>query len=216
VRATLSVDRALVARLDGFAAAYSAMARFLLAPADGALLERLREPGQLKTWPMPRDLETCRGLKLLADSISVAETELVLQKDYERLFLGPGSPIAPPYESVYRTPERLLFDTPTFEVRAAYRSVGLMAPRFNREPDDHLGLEFSFLAVVCSRGLDALENRDRAGLDEALAIQRRFLSEHLLLWAEQFLGSLEANAKTAFYQGVGALGLGVLSQAASW
>jgi TorA maturation chaperone TorD len=146
----------------------------------------------------------------------VGETAAALQQDYERLFIGPNSLLAPPYESVYRTVERLVFDAPTFEVRAEYRSLGVQAPSFNREPDDHLGLEFSFLTLLCSRALDALERRDANAVDDALEAQRRFLSKHLLCWAADCLGLVEANAKTAFYQGVGELGLGVLAHAASW
>jgi TorA maturation chaperone TorD len=213
--ATLN-DRALAARLDGFAAAYGAMARFLLAPADDDLRRRLGEPGQLESWPIPRDPETSRGIDLLTASSAVGETAAALQQDYERLFIGPNSLLAPPYESVYRTVERLVFDAPTFEVRAEYRSLGVQAPSFNREPDDHLGLEFSFLTLLCSRALDALERRDQTAVDDALEAQRRFLREHLLRWAADCLGLVEANAETAFYRGIGALGLGVLAHAASW
>ena len=209
-------NRALEARLDGFAAAYSAMARFLLAPADEELQEGLGEPGQLASWPMPRDPHTSRGIDLLTVSSAAHETSTALLQDYERLFVGPNSLLAPPYESVYRTVDRLVFDAPTFEVRAEYRSLGVRAPSFNREPDDHLGLEFSFLALLCNRALDALESRDQTAVEDALEAQRRFLKEHLLRWAADCLGSVEANAETAFYQGVGALGLGVLAHAASW
>jgi len=213
--ATLA-DRALEARLDGFAAAYSAMARFLLAPADDELQRRLGEPGQLESWPMPRDPKTSRGIDRLAASSAAGETAAALLQDYERLFVGPNSLLAPPYESVYRTVDRLVFDAPTFEVRAEYRSLGVQAPNFNREPDDHLGLEFSFLALLCTRGLEALEGKDQTAVDDALEAQHRFLREHLLCWAADCLGLVEANAETAFYQGVGALGLGVLAHAASW
>lgn len=206
----------LASRLDGFAAAYSVMERLLRAPADTGLQQRLSEPGVLDSWPMPRDPETSRGLALLGASLSSKESVTELQRDFERLFVGPNASLAPPYESVYRSVDRLLFDVPTFEVRAEYRSFGLQAPDFNREPDDHLGLEFSYLALVCERGLDALERADVRGLDEALEAQRRFLAEHVLCWGADCLGLVEANAQTAFYRGVGGLGLGVLTNAVSW
>ena len=192
------------------------MSRFLLAPADGELQEMLVEPGQLESWPMPRDPDTTRGLELLGASIAARETVEVLRHDYECLLTGPGSTLPPPFESVYRSLDRLLFDGPTFEVRAEYRRLGVQAPNFNKEPDDHIGLEFSFLALVCDHALGALESKDRVSLDEALEVQRRFLVVHLLAWGGECLTLLEANAKTAFYKGVGALGLGVLVQAAAW
>jgi TorA maturation chaperone TorD len=209
-------DRALAARLDGFAAAYNAMARFLLAPADDELQRGLGEPGQLEAWPMPREPATTRGLDRLRDSSAATESVTALERDYERLFVGPNSMLAPPYESVYLTIDRLIFDGPTFEVRAAYRSLGMQAPSFNREPDDHLGLEFSFLSLLCGRALDAAEAGDRLGVESVLEAQRQFLREHLLRWGAKCLDLVEANAQTAFYQGVGALGLGVLAHAATW
>ena len=208
--------RALAARLDGFAAAYSAMARFLLEPSDEALQSRLAEPGQLQAWPMPRDPLTSRGIDKLLASAEAGEGVRALRADYERLFVGPNSLLAPPYESVYLTTERLIFEGPTFEVRAAYRAMGVQAPRFNREPDDHIGLEFSFLALLCHRGLDALESEDQVELASALEAQRHFLSEHVLRWGGDCLTLVETNAETAFYQGVGALGLGVLAHADTW
>lgn len=209
-------DRALAARLDAFAAAYSTMSRFLLAPTDQDLRERLREPGQVESWPMPRDPKTSRGLALVRTSLEVDEPVKALEHDYERLFTLPVPVVAPPYESVWRTPERLLFDVPTFEVRAEYRSLGVQAPNFNREPDDHLGLEFNFLGLVCNHALDALARGDAAELDQALETQRRFLRDHLLPWGPDVLACVEQEAETTFYKGVGALGLGILANAASW
>jgi TorA maturation chaperone TorD len=213
---TVLADPTLSTRLDGFAAAYSVMARLLLAPADAELQQRLSDPDLLDSWPMPRDPETSRGLTFLGASLSAGEGETTLQRDFERLFVGPNASLAPPYESVYRSVDRLLFDAPTFEVRAEYSSLGMQAPNFNREPDDHLGLEFSYLALVCENALDALERMDTQGLDDALEAQHRFLAEHVLCWGADCLGLIEANAETAFYRGVGALGIGVLAHAVSW
>jgi TorA maturation chaperone TorD len=209
-------DPTLAARLDAFGTAYVAMSRFVLASVDRDLSERLGKPGQIESWPMPRDTDTSRGLELVRTSLESAEAVAALERDYERLFTLPDSVVAPPYESVWRTPERLLFDAPTFEVRAEYRSLGVQAPSLNRDPDDHLGLEFNFLGLVCSHALDAHDRGDTAGLDQALETQRRFLGDHLLRWGPDFLASVEAKAETAFYKGVGALGLGVLTNAAAW
>jgi TorA maturation chaperone TorD len=209
-------ERVLKARLEAFSVAYGTMSRFLLAPVDRVLQEHLAEPGQLQSWPMPRDAETARGIEHLCASQVANETQAELGQDFERLLTGPNPPLAPPYESVYRSTERLLFDGPTFEVRAEYLRVGVRAPNFNREPDDHIGLELSFLAIVCGKALEALERSDALALDEALELQRRFLTEHLLCWAGECLAMIELSAKTSFYKGVGALGLGVLAHAATW
>ncbi|HTW98000.1 MAG TPA: molecular chaperone TorD family protein [Acidimicrobiales bacterium] len=206
----------LATQLDDFAAAYAAMARFLLAPADTSLLSQLAAPGQIEAWPLAGDPHTCRGCSHLAASLVANEGVEVLNEDYQRLFVGPEHLLAPPYESVHRTVDRLLFDGPTFEVRALYRELGMQAPRLNREPDDHIGLEMSFLSLVCNRALEAFESGSHDELEAMLAMQRRFLSEHLLRWGSDCLALVEAGAATRFYRGVGALGLGLLVHASSW
>ena len=92
----------------------------------------------------------------------------------------------------------------------------MQAPNLNREPDDHLGLEFHFLGLVCNLALDALDKGDAIELDRALETQKRFLGDHLLAWGPDVLACVEQEAETTFYKGVGALGLGILHNAASW
>lgn len=206
------VERQAVAdRLDRFAAAYVLLSRVLGSPADEALVEQLTSPEILAAWPMERDAATQRGLSALATRPLASLDELAL--DYQWLFVGPGFPRAVPYESVYLGKEHLLFEEQTFAVRDAYREFGLQAPRLNAEPDDHIALEFSFLAHVCAKALDALEAGDEALVDRCLAAEQAFLADHLLKFAPQCLAAMEESAETAFYRGVAAVGLGVLEQA---
>ena len=53
----------------------------------------------------------------------------------------------------------------------------------NKEPDDHIGLEFLFIAHLAKHGVDALEKQDQAGAEALFEAQKDFLSEHLLRWA---------------------------------
>lgn len=210
---TMAATATLATQLDSFATAYGVMSRLLLAPADRDLLSALADPALLAAWPLHHDADTIRGLDLLAASRSDGEEEAALIRDYDRLFVGPYRLLAPPYESVYRTEEGLLFEEPTFQVRAAYQAFGLAAPRLNREPDDHIGLEFSFLSQLCARALDALDAQDEFTLDTALAAQNAFLRDHLLVWGPACLRAAHQHGETAFYRGTAALGLGVLAQA---
>ncbi|MBU4215810.1 MAG: molecular chaperone TorD family protein, partial [Actinobacteria bacterium] len=180
--------------------------------------------------------DTTRGLRLLARSLgrdggpsagegatragdSVArehvepETLESLRRDYADLFVGPGPLLAPPYESVHLTADRLLFDEPTMQVRSAYRAFDLVAPRLNREPDDHLGLELHFLTELCTRALDAIEAGDEFVLDTTLAAHHGFLTDHVLRWAPDLFGLVAAHATTSFYRGVAALGTATLGRA---
>lgn len=207
----LDERRAVADRLDRFAAAYVLLSRVLGEPADGPLVARMTSPDILQTWPMEPDETTQRGLSALAAVSDTSLDELAL--DYQWLFTGPGMPRAVPYESVYLSKEHLLFEEQTFAVRDAYREFGLQAPRPNAEPDDHIALEFSFLAHLCTQALDALEAGDDLLVDRCLAAEQAFLADHLLKFGPQCLTAMEEAAETVFYRGIAALGLGVLAQA---
>ena len=202
----------LAATLDARGAAYGVLSRALLAAPDAEFVDLLRDPDLAASWPMPADPHTERGVQRLAASQVDAETLEALEYDYNQLFVGPRPSIPPPYESVYLTREHLIFDEPTRAVRAVYAELGLVAPKLNREPDDHLGLEFNFVSHLCLAAIDAIERGDRAALERMLDAQREFLAQHVQLWVPRCLELAAGAAGTLFYQGIAFLGLGVLAQ----
>jgi TorA maturation chaperone TorD len=212
--AALLADRpTLAGTLDDFAAATTALSQLILAAPDEEALVRVRDLAITDGWPVDGDPECERGLGLLAESATANEDAARVKADYNRLFFGPEKMKAPPYESVHRSQEGLVFEQETMEVRAAYAEFGLAAPRLNKEPDDHLGLELNFVAMLCVRGLDALERADDAELARILDGTARFLDEHLLQWGPTCLMQAANCSTTFFYQGVAALGLGTLARA---
>ncbi|MDL2272466.1 molecular chaperone TorD family protein [Desulfovibrio sp. OttesenSCG-928-I05] len=125
---------------------------------------------------------------------------LDLHQDHLKLFSGPA-PVAPPWESVWRERQRLLFGEATISVRAAYATWGLSAERAGREPDDHLALELGFLAWLLQHGLADTTQQECAGETPHKAIVR-FLDEHVLLWADECLGTAARAADSLFYRHV--------------
>lgn len=123
-----------------------------------------------------------------------------LWADYNRLFVGPGKLLAPPWESVYRSKERLVFGESTLQVRSFYQRYGVEVKNRNKEPDDHVGLEMEFMAYLCQEALEKI----RAGADAFPYIQasQQFLEEHLGQWVPEFCGDVEEGAKTGFFRGV--------------
>lgn len=113
-----------------------------------------------------------------------------VEQDYLRLLVGLGTPLAPPWESVWASDARLLFQRQTLDVRYWYRSAGLQAAELHHEPDDHIGLELEFVGRLLERGDD----------DTAAA----FVREHPLAWADRWLLAVEQNARTAFYPALAA------------
>ena len=211
--ATVSETVDLARDLDRMAAAFTTLSRLLLAPPAQDVLDQLRDAELLSQWPGRPSAESRDGIAALLESGRLDEDARDVRRDFAQLFVGPERMTAPPYESVHRSEDRLIFEQDTFVVRAAYAEFGLAAPRLNQEPDDHIGLEMAFIGELCVRGLDALDSADDAELARVVAAIARFLDEHLLAWGPQCLTLISTEATTSFYRGVAALGLGVLSDA---
>ncbi len=141
--------------------------------------------------------------------IAAAEMK-ALENDRLHLLLGVDKVLAPPWESVYFSQDRLVFQKETLQVREWYARYGLQAERINREPDDHVGLELIFVSQLATRAARALEQGQPQAADELLRAEAEFLSEHLLRWAPAFGALLKKHAGTDFYRGLGCLVRGAL------
>jgi TorA maturation chaperone TorD len=183
--------------------AYRFLATLYLAPPQPEWLATLVREGLLDEFPVPLgNAQMQEGQRLLVAACREPEFA-ALTADYQQLFIGPNHLPAPPWESVYRTEERLVFDWPTLEVRAAYQEMGLSVSD-TTEPDDHIGLELLFMAT--------LAERQAAGDLRAAAAQAAFLKRHLLVWAPTFCADLAASAATSLYKGLALLTQGMLAQ----
>ena len=149
------------------------------------------------------------------DGISDVALE-ALQAEYTRLFIGPGPVAAPPWESVYFSEERLLFQRETFQVRDWYARFELTVPNLHREPDDHIGLELSFVAHLAELALKAIQAHEHEGFQEALEAQRCFLAEHLFKWGPGWCSCVEATSDSEFYRGLALVTRGALSALSEW
>lgn len=200
-------DQAALETLDSFAAVWTVLSRVLLTSPTQETLDTIRQPEMLADWPLDpdKDERTAEGLAALGRSTEDAD---LVKRDYNRLFVGPDKLKAAPWESVHRSEEKLLFEEETLQVRAAYREFGLSAPRLNREPDDHIGLELEFLATLATRALD---EPDQAG--RYLAAIEEFLSDHLLQWVFTLTDLMVANSDTEFMRGIAHLLAGSSRQA---
>ena len=168
-------------------------------------------------WPLPPDDEfTSAGLNILQTFSANWQAGKLndLKKDYQQLFIGPARLPAPPWESVYLSDDRLVFEKQTTAVRQFYARYGLQAANLYKEPDDHFGLEMAFMAHLCTLGLEAIRQGEVETAQTHLNAQRDFLEEHLLLWAPDFLNRVITHAQTDYYRGVAYLALGCLAQAA--
>lgn len=159
-----------------------------------------------------------QGLKLLnewaernRDGLSDQDFDEVVA-DYTRLFIGPGQVLAPPWESVFVEKGRMIFQNATLGVRDWYRRNGLQSVKLYKEPDDHIGLELTFLAHLAGEALAALEKGDDVSFEAANSAQRSFLLEHVLTWAPVWCDQVDVYTRTNFYRGVALVVKGLLSE----
>jgi putative dimethyl sulfoxide reductase chaperone len=193
-----SADRAPLRAL-----AYRFLAGLYLDWPKAEWLAGLAAAGLLEEFPVPLgDERMVRGLSLIAGACREPDGQ-AFAADYQQLFVGPGHLPAPPWESVYRSDEHLVFDWPALEVSASYREMGLGTDQ-TRSPEDHIGLELLFMAIMAER--------EAAGEAGAAAVQASFLREHLLAWVPAFCDDVTHQAQTDLYRGLGLLTGGMLQQ----
>lgn len=134
------------------------------------------------------------GLQLLAQASPDAMSEALY--DYNRLFVGPGKLLAPPYEGAYRNPEGLLMQQETLAVRWFYQKAGLAVRRKGSEPDDHLGLELEFVCYLFSRAAQSLTRDDSEGYYRYMELYEVFLKKHLIQWVFQHVTDVLCHGTT--------------------
>ena len=196
---------------------FGLLGKILYAEPDKVWLQSLIDEGVFDEVPFgAAQSETILGLEMLHkwsqenSSPLSDESFAALRADYMRLFVGVGRVQAPPWESVYFNDGRMVFQEQTLQVREWFRRFGVEIEKLHQEPDDHIGLELSFISHLAMLGLQALDEKDDAHFEQVLDAQRKFLSEHPLRWAPIWCKLVEKNAKTDFYQGLAKLTLGTL------
>lgn len=198
--------------LLGFQAVFLFLGEAYLEPPESGWLDSLPLGEIVNGWPTADHPDTRQGLHLLEAYLRCPATfpVLRLQRDYARLFIGPGSMLAPPYESVYRSESGILFEKCTLDVRSFYLEFDLETDGTNVRPDDHVGLELQFMSYLCEMGLSRLEDHDQRGCQETFSSLKRFFSVHIGLWAPSFCGRVVEYAETDFYRAIAFLTLGTL------
>ncbi|WP_409270340.1 TorD/DmsD family molecular chaperone [Neobacillus sp. SCS-31] len=122
--------------------------------------------------------------------------------EFSRLFIGPGTLPAPPWESFYRSREQMLFDDVMYEVREQFHNEDLRFVKENNEPDDHITLELEFMLHLILKGIHAKEELEFFNI---LKKQRAFLNEHLGQWIGDFGKRLAQSTTSKLYRGAALL-----------
>jgi len=144
-----------------------------------------------------------KGAKVLFEFMnsSGGDTQQLLRFEYADLFLNAGDNPVFPYESFYadRTPN--LYGEPVFLMREMLRKTGWHRDPAYPEPEDHISIQFDFLAE--------LNRREAAGDKDAAETRRDFGRRHIA-WRTEFCAVLHAADKSGFYKALAELMLSYL------
>lgn len=125
--------------------------------------------------------------------------------EYTRLFVGPPSPAAPPWETMYRGEKVTVgFGQATVEMRTLLREAGLELRNENNQYEDHLGIELLYLSTLCARQAEA------PGEEDAQATAS-FMDEHPLAWVGKLRDRIAENSPDGYFAALVGLAQAVLA-----
>lgn len=119
--------------------------------------------------------------------------------EYMRIFVGPETLKAPPFESVCLSGKRILFQPEILDVRALYRQAGFLPSGYPRVADDHISIECDYLAKLAAGALDAWLKKDQKSTIMKIEQSKVFLEQHLARWIDEFARAIEKEYGDCFY-----------------
>lgn len=147
---------------------------------------------QLASEPGPPLLDELLATLRQIDPASEKEIDELVW-EYTRLFIGPYKLPAPPWESVYTSPKRLMRQEAHDSVQECYHGAGFEVDQEGLMAD-HIGLELTFLSMLYGRFLESPDQHDFLS-----SIVESFIRDHLLNWIPQFTEDLGASAELPLY-----------------
>jgi TorA maturation chaperone TorD len=181
----------------GRAAIYQLLGGLLLECASEGTLREVHAKALLPELAARFPQEASSGA-LLRMHAALGDEQAVdrIRADYATLFLGAGKSKAPPWESVYRSSERLVWQEPAYRVLEHYARAGFGYDDMKSVPPDHVGRELLFVATLLAE-ISSTDEPERAALLEAC---RTFLDQHVLAWVPKFAADVKTHARTDFFR----------------
>ncbi|MFQ6112811.1 MAG: molecular chaperone TorD family protein, partial [bacterium] len=125
--------------------------------------------------------------------------------EYNRLFVGPFAPKAPPNESRYWNPYHQKIFECLLRISEAYTRENLILKQEFHDLPDHIVAELEFMAFLCEKELNARLNNKTEKTLSYLLKQYDFLVNHLSKWCSEFSKEIESNTDCVFYLSLAAL-----------
>lgn len=187
---------------------YWMLSRFFLDPPDDGFL------AELMGAPMARSVPDGDGVAAFLAQLRQGAAEAAagdgLRSEYLRLFRGlrEGYGPPPPFESLHR--EGRMFGQSTEAVMDHYRTNGFSLAKETAGPEDHLGVELKYLALLCLRESQAWRDGDLLEGRDCLEVERSFIEQHLQSWVPGYCRKVTEEAHSTFYRAVAGLTAGAI------
>lgn len=124
--------------------------------------------------------------------------ELVI--DFTRLFIGPYSPPAPPYGSIYLEAERKVMGDSTMDAESRYGRYGIAVAGNFKDVPDHIAAELEFMYFLIHREVELIFAGNREAVYNIIFEQQSFMNDHLSRWVPDFTDLVIQNADMPFYR----------------
>lgn len=160
--------------------------------------------GILKTLSLP-GAESCGIME--EDLKNREQQELLVE--YSALFLGPFSPPAPPYGSVYLEEGRRFMGDSTMDTQKVYAEAGVKHE--DEECADHIAIELEFMSFLEGKIAQAMSEANQADLVDFTTIRNRFFMRLLAPWAPLFGKAMIDHAQIPFYHALGECLIGFIA-----
>ncbi len=169
--------------------------------------------------PDAKDEKVKSGIAKLvayANAVSNMSREEAVQQcsvEYTKLFIGPPSPAAPPWETMNKSDGATsAFGQATFAMKQYLRDIGLKVSNANNQYEDHIGIELLYLSEICRRYYEDIEGAQITKDCPLPSISdiKSFINEHPLSWVETLHGKIETAFPKGYFIGLAELTQGVL------
>lgn len=128
--------------------------------------------------------------------------------EYTKLFIGPPSPSAAPWESTYLegANSRVGFGPAALQMRELLRKAGLELAGSNNQYADHIGIELLLASVLASRVADAGEETRELATEYV-----GYCEKHPLSWIGRLQAAVQVAAPSGYYTNLLALAAALLA-----
>lgn len=175
--------------------------------ADGSFEARLA--GLLDTASSPDLAAAFEVLGECRATVGSADPEAIrraLEVEYNRLFVGPGKLIAPPYGSYYASAADggtgRLRTAEECEVASAYKACGYTVPEMSDDFADHLAVELGFLALLARDEAAAWRCGDSELAQKRFREAENFTRRHLRTWIGRCADRVDGGARLGLYPAI--------------